>query len=56
MNGLDILYTACCNEELQCINCPMYIYAIQHNIDPRLDCKELYELMVYGRITTLTSL
>ena len=52
MNGLDILYTACADNKMHCRECPMYIYALEHDICPTaFDCKELYELMVYGRIT-----
>ena len=52
MNGLDILYTACANNQMRCAECPMFIYAKRHKISPTsFDCKELYELMVYGRIT-----
>ena len=51
MNGLDILYTACVDNKMICLNCPMFNYAKAHNITIPFDCKELYDLMVYGRIT-----
>ena len=50
MNGLDVLYTACLNNQMRCAECPMFIYAIEHKIEPvQVDCKKLYELMVYGK-------